>query len=117
GPSFFFFLGGRALSGTSTTSSITPAERMAWLVRLRWIALAGVLLSTVLARALGIRGVNEPVILAAVVGGALYNAYFARDLRRRPDRRIDPLLQVLPDFGALTVVLWASGGVRNPFLS
>ena len=101
----------------ATGTSITPAERMAWLVRLRWIALAGVLLATVLARVLGIRGVNEPVILAAVVGGALYNAYFARDLRRRPDRQMDPLLQVLPDFGALTVVLWASGGVRNPFLS
>lgn len=111
GPSL---LGGRPLTGTS---SITPAERMAWLVRLRWIALAGVLLSTVAARLIGIRGVNEPVIYAAVVGGVLYNAYFAHDLRRRPGRKIDPLLQVIPDFGALTVVLWASGGVRNPFTS
>lgn len=98
-------------------TSNAPAERMAWLVRLRWIALAGVLLATVAARVIGIRGVNEPVIVAAVIGGLIYNALFARDLRRNPHRRLDPLLHVLPDFGALTVVLWASGGVHNPFLS
>lgn len=96
---------------------MAPAERMAWLVRLRWIALGGVLLSTLAARLLDIRGVNEPVIFGAVAGGVLYNAYFTRELRRNPGRRVDPLLQVIPDFGALTVVLWASGGVSNPFLS
>lgn len=111
GPSF---LGDKELLGKN---SIAPAERMAWLVRLRWIALGGVLLATVGARLLGIGGVNEPVIVAAVAGGVIYNALFARDLRKNPGRRLDPLLHVLPDFGALTVVLWASGGVHNPFLS
>lgn len=103
--------------GKLTGTSIAPAERMAWLIRLRWIALVGVLLSTLAARLLDIRGVNEPVIFLAVAGGVLYNAFFARQLRKDPTRRVDPLLQVIPDFGALTLVLWASGGVRNPFLS
>lgn len=90
---------------------------MMWLVRIRWIALTGVLLATIVARFLGVQGIAYPVLHAAVVGGILYNALFHRILKRRPSLLAEPLLQVLADFGALTVVLWASGGVRNPFIS
>ena len=74
--------------------------------------LAGALAAPLLAL-----GVNVPVLLGAVGLGALYNLYFAYELRRRPERVRDPLVQVLPDFGALTLVLWASGGASNPYLT
>lgn len=85
-------------------------------MRLRWFALLAVLVGALLAPLLALR-VNTPVLLGAVALGALYNLYFSRELRRRPERARHALVQVLPDFGALTLVLWASGGAANPFLS
>lgn len=93
------------------------AERMAWLLRLRWMALGGVLVGVLLAQLLGVQGINIPVLLVAILGGALYNAWFERALRDHPERVGDPLHHALADFGALTLVLWASGGVHNPYLS
>jgi signal transduction histidine kinase len=85
-------------------------------VRLRWFALLAVLAGALLAPLLALR-INTPALLGAVALGALYNLYFSRELRLRPERARNPLVQVLPDFGALTLVLWASGGAANPFLS
>ncbi|HEY0840127.1 MAG TPA: hypothetical protein VGD74_08065, partial [Vulgatibacter sp.] len=96
---------------------LAQGERMAWLLRLRWVALAGVLGAAVTSPVFGLDRVNTPVLLLAVMAGALYNTWLQIDIRRRPDRRWDPLYQAFADFGALTVVLWASGGVRNPFVS
>lgn len=96
---------------------LARAERMAWLVRLRWAALASVLGGALAAPWLGLHEINHPVLLGAVGAGLAYNAYFLWSLRRAPERLGDPLFQALPDFGALTLVLWASGGVRNPFVS
>lgn len=93
------------------------AERMQWLVGLRWVALASVLVGALTAPFLGITGINVPVLLGAVAAGTAYNGYFLWELRRSPRKVGDPLLHALPDFGALTLVLWASGGVQNPFLS
>lgn len=93
------------------------AERMAWLVRLRWAALAAVLAGALTAPWFGVEEINLPVLLGAVVAGVAYNLAFAWALHRRPERLGEPLVQALPDFGALTLVLWASGGVENPFFS
>jgi len=96
---------------------LAPGERMAWLVRLRWVALAGVLVAAVTSPLFGLDRVNVPVLLFAVMAGAIYNTWLHIDIRRRPDHPWDPLFQAVADFGALTLVLWASGGVRNPFVS
>lgn len=93
------------------------AERMAWLVRLRWVALGGVLFAALAARFVGVEGINVELILSAVIAGALYNFYLHLDIRENPERVWDPLYQAVADFGALTIVLWASGGVRNPFIT
>lgn len=90
---------------------------MAWLVRLRWAALVGVLFAALAARFIGLHEINVELILAAVLAGALYNFYLRLDIRENPERVWDPLYQAVADFGALTIVLWASGGVRNPFIS
>lgn len=97
--------------------ALARAERMQWLVGLRWVALASVLIGALAAPWLGITGINLPVLLGAVAAGLAYNGYFHWELRRSPRKVGDPLLHALPDFGALTLVLWASGGVHNPFLS
>jgi C4-dicarboxylate-specific signal transduction histidine kinase len=94
----------------------TRAEPLRWLLRLRWYALLAVLAAALLAPLFSV-GVNAPLLLGGVALGTVYNLYFAFELRRRPERVRNPLFQVLPDFGALTLVLWASGGVANPFLS
>jgi len=95
------------------------ARHLAWLVRLRWYALAGIVIATLLA-ALGIfPGVNWQVLAVAAAVAAIYNAILGRAQR---EGRMDfapraALTQALGDFSLLTVVLWASGGVRSPFLA
>lgn len=93
------------------------AERMGWLVRLRWAALASVLAGALLAPALGLHDIHVPVLLGAVAAGIAFNGWYNWLLRRRPTLAGEALIHALPDFGALTLVLWASGGVDNPFLS
>ena len=95
----------------------TRAERMGWLVRLRWAALASVLAGAVAAPWLGLRDVSYPVLFGAVAAGVAFNGWFQWSLKRQPEAFGEPLLHALPDFGALTLVLWAAGGVQNPFVS
>ncbi len=97
--------------------ALARAERLMWLVRLRWVALAAVLLGAVAAPWVSLHGLNTQVLVGAVAAGAAYNAWFLVILRRRPERAGDPLLHMALDFGALTLVLWASGGVSNPFVT
>ena len=101
---------------TLRTPGSPRIEPLRWLVGLRWVALLAVLAGAGVAPLFSL-GVNVPVLLAAVALGAVYNLFFSIQLRRRPERVRNPLVQVLPDFGALTLVLWASGGAANPFLS
>jgi signal transduction histidine kinase len=99
-------------------------ERVDWLIRLRWWAIAGALVGIVVARLV------EPALpvvpLTAVTGViALYNALFllyARQLWRRRGtgirRRRSPLfatVQIVSDLVALTALLHFSGGIENPF--
>ena len=103
-----------ALYGASLAS-----ERFAWLIRLRWIALLGIVFATLLAALGKFPGVNWQVLAVAAGVAALYNAMLARAHR---DGRAETgpraaLTQAVGDFLLLTVVLWASGGVRSPFIA
>lgn len=96
----------------------TP-ERLAWLVRLRWMALLGIVLAGMLAAFGAFPGVSYPVLFATAAVATLYNAAMWRDLRRGravtgPRRAIE---HALIDFMLLTVVLWAAGGLESPFVS
>lgn len=100
--------------GRYPTVSLT---RLLWLVRLRWYALAGVSLATVVA-ALGLNpGINLPILAGALLGGVLFNLYFWRRVYSVRVTRRHALQQVLVDIGALTLVLWAGGGAQVPFKS
>lgn len=98
--------------------SLDPAHRFGWLIQLRWVALAGIVLAT-LAAAWGLfPGVNWHVLAVAAAVAALYNFTLARAHRagRTETGPRAALTQALGDFLLLTVVLWASGGVRSPFI-
>jgi signal transduction histidine kinase/PAS domain-containing protein len=99
-------------------SGLTP-ERLGWLIRLRWIALLGIVLAAILAALGAFPGVNWQVLFATAAGAAFYNATMWRDLKRgaaSTDQRA-ATYQALIDFLLLTIVLWAAGGLRSPFIS
>lgn len=97
--------------------------QLAWFVRLRWLAIAGVLVAVPVAwYGLGIRFALVPV-LAVAAGLTAYNAFFWLRLRREPQAlapRPDSVLvlarwQIVLDLAALTALLYFAGGIENPF--
>jgi signal transduction histidine kinase len=98
--------------------SFDPAERFGWLIELRWVALFGIVGATAAAAWGLFPGVNWHVLAVAAAVAALYNATLARAHRagRTETGPRAALTQALGDFLLLTVVLWASGGVRSPFI-
>jgi signal transduction histidine kinase len=92
------------------------ADRIRWLIHLRWVAMAGVLVATVFAAAGFYPGVAWPVLLVVVGAGSIYNLVL---LRRRPgpgSGQRAAVSQALVDLAMLTVVLWAAGGISTPFI-
>ena len=93
-------------------------DRLRWLVRLRWVALAGILLATVLAVAGAFPGVAWQLLAGVCVVGGLYNLALLRKYagERSSAGRRAAMFQALVDILILTVALWAAGGVQSPFL-
>lgn len=92
------------------------ADRIRWLINLRWVAMAGILLATVFAAAGFFPGVAWPVLLLVVAVGCLYNYVL---LRRAPGPGVGKraaVSQALVDLLILTIVLWAAGGIASPFI-
>lgn len=92
------------------------ADRIRWLIKLRWLAMAGVLVATGFALAGYYPGVAWPVFLAVVAAGSTYNYIL---LRRAPGPGAGQraaVSQALVDLVMLTVVLWAAGGISSPFI-
>jgi len=95
------------------------ASVAAWLIRLRWVAIAAQL-------AAGIIGFNyiflEPLLVYPYIGTVfflwLFNCYSVVSLRSNPapgDSTI--FLQVAVDTAALSFLLALSGGTKNPFVA
>jgi signal transduction histidine kinase len=93
--------------------------RLRWLVRLRWLAIAGIALATLLVLAGFFPGVNWPVLLATAVASSAYNALLWNSHRQDtpPVGWRAAMFQALVDILALTVVLWAAGGIDTPFVA
>lgn len=92
-------------------------ETMRQLVQLRWIAVAGQVL-TILAVHFGL-GVPLPVGPMLGVAGllALVNLVGTATLPRRRVTNIEIMLALFIDIGSLTAQLYFSGGAANPFIS
>ena len=93
-------------------------RQLRWFVRLRWLAMAGVLVILPAAWFL-LRLRFQPTPLLAVTAwiGA-YNIFFWLRLRRRPaTRRLArlALAQIILDLCSLVLLLYFAGGIENPF--
>ncbi len=93
-------------------------RQLRWFVRLRWLAIAGVLV--VLPAAwflLGLRFQPGP-LLTVTTGIAAYNVFFWLRIRRRPaTTRLArlALVQIMLDLCSLVLLLYFAGGIENPF--
>ena len=93
------------------------ADRIRWLISLRWFAMAGVLVATGFAVLGYFPGVAWPVFLAVVVAGSAYNLILLRRAPGPGSGKRAAVSQALVDLGLLTVVLWAAGGLASPFIA
>ncbi|MCA9531522.1 MAG: hypothetical protein KC543_15440 [Myxococcales bacterium] len=94
-------------------------ERLRWLVQLRWVAMVGVALASVLAAVGFYPGAAWPLMAGTAAVGSLYNWRLTRRSARGElgrGRRAG-VSQIFVDLALLTVVLWANGGVRCPFVA
>lgn len=94
-------------------------RRLLWLIRLRWVAIVGVLLSlafgTLAVRLLsGYAALALGLIIALMV---LYNLGFRMALSKIQAPQALAFSQVLLDLMALTLMLHFSGGIENPFFA
>ena len=91
--------------------------RVRWIIGLRWTALLGIALAVLLSMAGFYPGVAWPVLLAVLAGAGVYNlVVWRRHRHARTAARSEALRQAVVDMGLLTVVLWAAGGMRTPFI-
>jgi len=93
-------------------------ERMAWLIRLRWIAIASIIAVIAVTWRVGLTP-SPRALLFIALGMGVYNGALARHATQGSDS--DPtsliFLQILLDVAALTSLLHLSGGAENPFWS
>ncbi len=100
------------------------ARRARWLIRIRWVAIAGVLMATFVASRLLHAPINEPALYAVAAVLAAYNAAFLIILKRIGQPEDQKTLttvhrivstQISLDLLMLTILLHFSGGIENPF--
>jgi two-component system sensor histidine kinase RegB len=84
-----------------------------WLIRLRWLALIGMLTTTLVAEAL-VPGLPSGPILSLLALVAMSNLAWLLATLRVPAGRTVPW-QLAVDVLSLGAVLWLSGGLDNPF--
>lgn len=92
----------------------SPQVADSWLVGLRWIAVGGMLGTTILAREL-VPGLEPRPIYVLVGGVAVMNWFWRRTVANAARPLV--LEQIAADMVTLGAVLWFSGGVTNPFAS
>lgn len=100
-------------------------SRIGWLIRLRWLAVAGTAVAVGLTALLfpGMLQVGALLAVTAVI--ALYNLLFYLNLRslrasqsgavRLGNANVQASLQIVLDLGALATLIHFAGGVENPF--
>ena len=91
-------------------------DRIRWLIRLRWVAMAGVLAAAGLVLAGYFPGVAWPVLLVVVAVGSVYNYLLLKRASGLGTGKRAAVSQAIVDLVMLTVVLWAAGGISSPFI-
>jgi len=104
--------------------SVSLIRRAYWLIKLRWVAIAVLVITTFVAN--NLLGVSLPAVVLYVIAGVLvlYNYllfdllnYFTWGSKSPSSETINKVItfQISADLFILTVVLHFSGGVENPF--
>lgn len=97
-------------------STWAPAQSLAWLVRLRWFAVASQALTALVADRLLAMELSAARLYAVVAVTAASNVMLALWLRGEPRVHAWTLAALMAlDFALLTALLQASGGPSNPF--
>ena len=94
------------------------AERLRWLVRLRWAALVCAGIGTALGAAGLLGDVAWRVMGTVAAAGTLFNLIvwrLGREGIAGPFAERAPLVHALVDLTMLTLLLWAAGGIECPF--
>lgn len=97
-------------------------ERLHWLIKLRWIAVAGVFLTTLAVNHILKFSLAAPPLYAIAVMLGIYNLAFLLLLRAINGRESVAVIngianaQISLDLLSLAVLIHFSGGVENPFL-
>lgn len=100
-------------------------SKVFWLCRLRWFAVAGIVLSTLPAKFILDLHVNYWVLLLIAaflsLSNLLYISFLRSILRKNKERGILKIrnninIQIIFDFIFLTLLLHFSGGIENPFI-
>ncbi len=100
-------------------------KRVHWLIKLRWLAVVGVVVATLFAYNVFGISLRQDAIYCIVVFLALYNLamlvslkYIVRAKTNRANRIIKLLIniQISLDLAALTALLHYSGGIESPFV-
>lgn len=104
----------------SQRTYVSLAEQLRWLIRLRWMAVGGIILAVLLGTYLfGALSHPLPLILCSVILLICNTFYFVAANKNtenaRPKDLIFAMIQVELDLIILTAVLVFSGGVVNPF--
>lgn len=100
-----------------TVATNPGLERLRWLIRIRWLALAGVSVGVALAARGMVPGVNVLVAGGAVCLGVITNLLLAWRWQEMGDTDEQHVGQALLDTGALTLVVWSAGGAECPFIA
>src|SRR3972149_6872384 len=90
-----------------------------WIIRLRWIAIVGVVLTTILCWGLigAISGFSTLALLLTALIMVGYNGVFSAFPDREFARFRAAFAQVFLDLVALTLMIYFTGGAANPFAS
>lgn len=93
--------------------------RMLWLVKLRWVAVLGILVAGLVSLLGFYPGVRWPVLVGTSLAGATYNFLLWRSHKDTgaPTGFRAAMFQASVDILMLTVVLWAAGGLASPFVA
>jgi len=96
------------------TASPTAETADRWLIGLRWLAILGMLATTLIAKRL-VPDLDLRPILAVLAALVVLNLVWRLWVARRDGKPPLVTQQVVVDVVALTIMLWFAGGTSNPF--
>lgn len=92
-------------------------DRLQWLIMLRWIGIAGVIVVTHIVRAAAFLSFSLVPVYGITGFAALYNIFFTLLLRRPRENFLKlAVLQILLDQITLALAMYFSGGCDSPFI-